>query len=287
MTDNPIVDLEGKMFLHGGNFHGEYMAVAADHLKMAMVKTTILSERRSNFFLNKNVNQEFPPFLNMNQPGLTLALQGMQFVATSTTAHSQSLAYPHSLHSISTNGDNQDVVSMGTDAALIASTVMKNAFIVLAIELIALAQAVDIKKVEDRLLPMIRICCISTCGPSCRYLSKTVPLLESLMRSWPHLRATRRSRSNNPTMEHPLIYTNQSEVPAGASRVDARASALEELYSVRHPAGKKGTPEYLAEQKKFIVESTIPSVYIHYPWANTVVETAPRGGILRAPHGAQ
>src|SRR4029077_19960324 len=116
----PIIDFKAELFLHGGNLHGDYIATAMDQLKISLVKMTILSERRINFFMNRNVNQTFTPFLNLNQPGLTLALQGVQFVATSTTAQSQSLAYPHSIHSISTNADNQDVVSMGTDAALIA-----------------------------------------------------------------------------------------------------------------------------------------------------------------------
>jgi histidine ammonia-lyase len=155
-TDNPIVDVAGRTFLHGGNFHGDVIAAAVDQMKIGLVKLTILAERQANFFLNRNVNQTFPPFLNLNKPGLTLALQGVHFVATSTTAHSQSLAYPHSLHSISTNGDNQDVVSMGTDAALIAAKVVDNAFIVLAVELIALAQAVDVIKAADRIAPPAR-----------------------------------------------------------------------------------------------------------------------------------
>lgn len=149
VTDNPIIDRELGEFLHGGNFHGDYIASAVDQLKAALVKLTMLSERRTNFFLNKNVNKFFPPFLNLKKPGLTLGLQGMQFVATSTTAQSQSLAYPHHLHSIPTNGDNQDVVSMGTDAALLAAKVIENAFIVLAIERISLTQAADFTKEND------------------------------------------------------------------------------------------------------------------------------------------
>ncbi|MDE2312192.1 MAG: aromatic amino acid lyase [Patescibacteria group bacterium] len=151
VTDNPIIDLAGKKFLHGGNFHGDYIAANMDQLKAALVKLTMLSERRLNFFLNHKINGTFPPFLNLDTPGLTLGLQGLQFVATSTTAHSQTLAYPMHLHSISTNGDNQDVVSMGTDAALLADQVADNAFIVLTIELIALCQAVDYLKVKNQL----------------------------------------------------------------------------------------------------------------------------------------
>jgi histidine ammonia-lyase len=122
-----------------------------DQLKMSLVKMTMLSERRLNFFLNHKINQTFPPFLNLHTPGLTLGLQGLQFVATSTTAQSQTLAYPMNLHSISTNGDNQDIVSMGTDTALITNKVLENAYIVSTIELVALCQAVDCLKIKPQL----------------------------------------------------------------------------------------------------------------------------------------
>jgi histidine ammonia-lyase len=157
VTDNPIIDSKNELFLHGGNFHGDYIAAAVDQLKIVLIKLTILSERRLNYFLNEKVNSHyFPPFLNLKKPGLTLSMQAMQFVATSTTAQSQSLAYPHYIHSIPTNADNQDVVSMGTDAALIADKVIENAYIVLAIETLALCQAVDIKKDRLKISPVLR-----------------------------------------------------------------------------------------------------------------------------------
>lgn len=151
VTDNPIVDFENGEFLHGGNFHGDYIASAADQLKVGLVKLSILLERQINFFLNEKVNKSFPPFLNLKKPGLTLSLQGLQFVATSTTAQNQSLAFPHSVHSISTNSDNQDVVSMGTDASLFTSKVLENTYTVLTIELVALAQAVDCHEEKEKL----------------------------------------------------------------------------------------------------------------------------------------
>jgi histidine ammonia-lyase len=151
VTDNPIVDIKRRMFLHGGNFHGDYVASAVDQLKVALIKLTMLSERRVNFFLNRNINKFMPPFLNLKKPGLTLGLQGLQFVATSTTGNSQTLAYPMHIHSIPTNGDNQDIVSMGTDAALFSAKVSENAFIVLAIEAMVLAQAVDFTKISRKL----------------------------------------------------------------------------------------------------------------------------------------
>lgn len=151
VTDNPVYDQKTKSFLHGGNFHGDYIAVTLDQLKIPLTKLILLTERRVNFFLNEHANLSFPPFLNLKTPGLNLALQGLQFVATSTAAHSQTAAFPHTVHSIPTNADNQDLVSMGTDVALLAHTVVKNAYILLAIEMVVLAQAVDCTQVKAKL----------------------------------------------------------------------------------------------------------------------------------------
>ncbi len=153
-TDNPVVDVQQRQFWHGGHFHGEYIAMVADQLRANLAKLMLLTERRINFFLNRKVNGFLPPFLNMKTPGLTLGLQGLQFVATSTAAQGQTLAYPHRIHSISTNADNQDVVSMGTDSTLMTMRVIEQAYIVLAIELVALAQATDIRQVHDQLSPV-------------------------------------------------------------------------------------------------------------------------------------
>jgi histidine ammonia-lyase len=80
----------------------------------------------------------------------------LQFVATSTTAINQSLSAPHAVHSIPTNADNQDIVSLGTDAALLAMRVAENALVVLTIEAIALAQAVDCAGIAEQLCPESR-----------------------------------------------------------------------------------------------------------------------------------
>jgi histidine ammonia-lyase len=70
-------------------------------------------------------------------------MQGVQFTATSTTAENQMLSNPMYVHSIPNNNDNQDVVSMGTNAALITKKVIENAFEVVAIEMITIVQAID------------------------------------------------------------------------------------------------------------------------------------------------
>lgn len=151
VNDNPVIDHKREMVYHGGNFHGDYVALEMDKLKTVITKLCMLSERQLNYLLNDKLNQKLPPFINLGKLGLNFGMQGMQFTATSTTAENQTLSYPMYLHSISNNNDNQDIVSMGCNAALITRKVIDNTFDVLAIQCIALVQAIDYLKCHSRL----------------------------------------------------------------------------------------------------------------------------------------
>jgi histidine ammonia-lyase len=150
-NDNPMIDVASQNVFHGGNFHGDYVSLEMDKLKIAITKLTMLAERQINYLFNHKLNEKFPPFLNMGVLGLNLGLQGMQFTATSTTAESQTLSFPMYLNSIPNNGDNQDIVSMGFNAALLLSKVLENAYQVLAIQMMALSQAFAISGQEHKL----------------------------------------------------------------------------------------------------------------------------------------
>jgi histidine ammonia-lyase len=150
-NDNPVIDHKGENVHHGGNFHGDYVSLAMDKLKIVITKLCMLSERQLNYLLNDKLNQKLPPFINLGKLGLNFGLQGMQFTATSTTAENQTLSYPMYLHSISNNNDNQDIVSMGCNAALITAKVIDNSFEVLAIQTMAVMQAIDYLKCQSRL----------------------------------------------------------------------------------------------------------------------------------------
>ena len=142
-NDNPIIDVANRHVYHGGNFHGDYISLEMDKLKIAITKLTMLSERQLNYLLNSKINEILPPFVNLGTLGFNFGMQGVQFTATSTTAENQMLSNPMYIHSIPNNNDNQDIVSMGTNAALITSKVIENAFEVLSIELITIVQAID------------------------------------------------------------------------------------------------------------------------------------------------
>ena len=149
-NDNPIVDVKKQHVYHGGNFHGDYVSLEMDKLKLVVTKMSMLAERQLNYLLNPNLNNILPAFVNLGKLGLNFGMQGVQFTATSTTAENQMLSNPMYVHSIPNNNDNQDIVSMGTNAALITKKVIENAFEVVAIEMITIVQAIEYLKTQDK-----------------------------------------------------------------------------------------------------------------------------------------
>ncbi|MDB5112871.1 MAG: histidine ammonia-lyase, partial [Mucilaginibacter sp.] len=153
VNDNPVIDHINQNVFHGGNFHGDYVSLEMDKLKIAITKLSMLSERQLNYLLNEKLNQKFPPFLNLGILGLNFGMQGVQFTATSTVAENQTLSFPMYVHSIPNNNDNQDIVSMGCNAALMTRKVIDNSFAVLAIQLMTILQAIDYLSCQDKLAP--------------------------------------------------------------------------------------------------------------------------------------
>lgn len=151
VNDNPVIDYKNDNIFHGGNFHGDYVSLEMDKLKTAITKLSMLAERQLNYLLNEKLNQKFPPFVNLGTLGLNFGMQGMQFTATSTVAENQTLSFPMYLHSIPNNNDNQDIVSMGCNAALITRKIIDNSFEVLGIQMMSVLQAIDFLKCDDRL----------------------------------------------------------------------------------------------------------------------------------------
>ncbi len=151
VNDNPVIDHENHNIFHGGNFHGDYVSLEMDKLKTAITKLSMLSERQLNYLLNEKLNQKFPPFVNLGVLGFNFGMQGMQFTATSTVAENQTLSFPMYVHSIPNNNDNQDIVSMGCNAALMTKKVIDNSFEVLSIQMMTVLQAIDYLECVSRL----------------------------------------------------------------------------------------------------------------------------------------
>ncbi|MDU0293495.1 tyrosine 2,3-aminomutase [Saccharothrix longispora] len=141
-NDNPLF-FEGKEVFHGANFHGQPVAFAMDFLTIALTQLGVLSERRTNRMLNRHLSNGLPEFLVAGDPGLNSGMAGAQYPATALVAENRTIV-PASTQSVPSNGDNQDVVSMGLISARNSRRVLQNNNVILAVEFFAAAQAVDI-----------------------------------------------------------------------------------------------------------------------------------------------
>jgi histidine ammonia-lyase/tyrosine ammonia-lyase len=141
-NDNPLY-FGGEELFHGGNFHGQHVAFAMDYLAIAATQLGVLSERRLNRLLSPHLNGALPAFLSPN-PGPRCGFAGAQYPATALVAENRTLCGAASIQSVPANGDNQDVVSMGLIGARTARRIVKNTSYILAIELLAACQALDL-----------------------------------------------------------------------------------------------------------------------------------------------
>lgn len=144
VTDNPTFFPEDDLLLHAGNFHGQPVAMAVDHLKVAIAEIALFSERRLARVLDPALNGGLPAFLIRRDAGIRSGLMGLQYAASSTVADNSVLAHPTTLGSVSTNANNQDVVGMGSVGVRQARRLLDNARRVVAIELVAAAEAVEV-----------------------------------------------------------------------------------------------------------------------------------------------
>jgi len=131
----------------GGNFHGEPIGMAADYLKIAAAELANISERRIQYLLDRHHNRGLPANLwpDPAGSGLNSGLMIVQYAAASLASENKVLAHPASVDSIPTSSNAEDHNAMSTIAARHARAVVENATNVLAMELLAATQALEIR----------------------------------------------------------------------------------------------------------------------------------------------
>lgn len=156
-TDNPLVfpaggevpadalATGGGLVISGGNFHGEPIALALDFAKLALSELGAISERRTALMLDPRLNGGLPAFLTPD-PGRNSGLMIVQYTAAALASENKVLAHPSSADSIPTSANQEDHVSMGAGAARHARTVLAQVEQILAIEVYAAAQALDLRR---------------------------------------------------------------------------------------------------------------------------------------------
>lgn len=145
VTDNPILPDEVDGVLHGGNFYGQHVAFASDALANAVITMAVHAERRIARLSNPRLNQGLPAFLQPEKNGLQSGFMGAQVTASALLAEMRTQATPASIQSIPTNGDNQDVVTMGTIGARRTHHLLALLFRLLSIDALMATQALELR----------------------------------------------------------------------------------------------------------------------------------------------
>ncbi len=141
-TDNPLVFAESGEVVSGGNFHGQPVAMAADQIALALATLAGIAERRIEHMTNPHTSL-LPAFLTEN-PGLHSGFMLAQVTAAALASETKTIAAPHSVDSIPTSGNQEDYVSMGMAAARRLGPMLDNLRHILAIELLAACQGIDL-----------------------------------------------------------------------------------------------------------------------------------------------
>ncbi|QZY54238.1 histidine ammonia-lyase [Crassaminicella profunda] len=148
-TDNPLIFADEEKAISGGNFHGQPMALAFDFLGIAIAELANVSERRIERLVNPQLSG-LPAFLT-EHGGLHSGFMIAQYAAAALVSENKVLAHPASVDSIPSSANQEDHVSMGTIAARKARDIYYNASRVIAIELLAAAQAIDFETANKKL----------------------------------------------------------------------------------------------------------------------------------------
>lgn len=146
--DNPIFLADEEVTLTGANFQGTPVAVPMDMAGSTITMACVLSERRLNRLLNPALSVGLPPFLTLN-PGFNSGFMLSQYTADMLIVEQRILSTPASIQSIPAAADQEDFVSMGMNTAIKNRQILDNAYAIIGIEMLAAAQALDIRKFNN------------------------------------------------------------------------------------------------------------------------------------------
>lgn len=144
VSDNPLVFARQGEIISGGNFHGEILAMAADNLSLAIAEIGGLAERRIALLIDKHLSG-LPAFL-VKEGGLNSGFMLAHVTAAAHASDNKALSHPHSVDSLPTSANQEDHVSMATNASLRLSAMLDNTATILAIELLAACQGLEFHK---------------------------------------------------------------------------------------------------------------------------------------------
>lgn len=147
INDNPIIDSQAKKIHHSANFMGYYITDACDILKNDIAQASTWLHALLANMVHPRKSHDLPANL-VAEPGKNNGFRPIQLLAAALAVENRKLAQSHQAHMLPTEGDNQDVNSLGTHAALDLQESVANLERLTAIILLASAQALEFRGIE-------------------------------------------------------------------------------------------------------------------------------------------
>ena len=153
VTDNPVVDSEGQLEM-GGNFYGGYLCQSMDFLKINLAHIADLADRQVLMIVSEKFNRGLPANLifeegiDPTERHLHHGLKGVHQTVGAITSEVIQKSIPSGIFSRSSESHNQDKVSLGMSASMTCLEMLDGVYKILAMQLVCLAQALDLKKIK-------------------------------------------------------------------------------------------------------------------------------------------
>ena len=143
VTDNPTVFPDDDLVVSGGNFHGEPLALIFDYMGIALHELGNISERRTAQLI---LGQRGLPEFLVAHPGLNSGYMIPQYAAAAVVSQNKMYCYSASSDSIVSSNGQEDLVSMGANAATKLHKIIDNLKYIAGIELMNAAQGLDFRR---------------------------------------------------------------------------------------------------------------------------------------------
>ncbi|KAJ5357911.1 Phenylalanine aminomutase (L-beta-phenylalanine forming) [Penicillium brevicompactum] len=150
-TDNPLIDVAGDCFHHGGNFQAASVATAMEKTKTATVMLGRLVASQCQEIINPGLNKGLPPNLCFDDPSCSFTCKGIDINMSAYISELAFLGNSVVSHVQVAEMNNQSVNSLALVASRYTAESVDVLTIMCAAHLYTLCQALDLRSLDQDL----------------------------------------------------------------------------------------------------------------------------------------
>ncbi|KAI9851604.1 MAG: hypothetical protein M1824_002596 [Vezdaea acicularis] len=154
-TDNPILDVAGKIVHHGGNFQAMSVTSAMEKTRLTMQLVGNIVFAHCTELTNASLNNGLPPNLAADELSLSYTMKGVDINMASYMSECAFLANPVGSHVQSAEMSNQAINSLALVSAQYTHSAAELLSLISASYLYVLCQALDLGVMQLRFLDQL------------------------------------------------------------------------------------------------------------------------------------